>query len=247
MCRQDLIRLERSWPTNNCWFRNFCFGIGTIVENAWRHQKNQLGTNAATHDVFIRKLAKQLGEKRTLKDADNETLSISAKGSKWRDDWLEKRKTKYRQLAGLEIGTVAAGVDDDDIDDGSHCEDQGEDSHNCKWCWWVHKKQRPTTNFCIDCNDAPVCRKASSKRDCFALHEQYGFPPVPLHSQLWQTYPEADKVHWDNIKQATAKRSRSVSPQGHAGACALNPKNQERKARAVLKIGGVARLEDRRG
>jgi hypothetical protein len=73
-------------------------------------------------------------------------------------------------------------------------------------------------------------------------------PAQMLHEeQLWQTYPEADKVHWDNIKQATAKRSRSVSPQGHAGACALNPKNQERKARAVLKIGGVARLEDRRG
>jgi hypothetical protein len=106
-------------------------------------------------------------------------------------------------------------------------------------------------NITLLAKSRPLARgtrvSAQAKRDCFALHEQYGFPPVPLHSQLWQTYPEADKVHWDNIKQATAKRSRSVSPQGHAGACALNPKNQERKARAVLKIGGVARLEDRRG
>jgi hypothetical protein len=234
MCRQDLIRLERSWPTNNCWFRNFCFGIGTIVENAWRHQKNQLGTNAATHDVFIRKLAKQLGEKRTLKDADNETLSISARGSKWRDDWLGKRKTKYRELAGLEIGAAAAG-NDSDSDDG-HCADTGDRRRNCKWCFWINRAQNPTKNVCIDCDDVPLCNEKRTGRPCFALHEKYGFPEQPLHSELWKTYPEEDRIRWDRIKRDNAKRARSVSPQGAGGARALEPKNQRAKATMVLKI-----------
>eukprot|EP01049_Picozoa_sp_SAG25_P022251 SAG25_NODE_8752_length_406_cov_0.485342_1_plen_87_part_01 len=72
--RQDLVKLERTWHTRNCWFRQLCFGIGLVTQNTWKHRQNHLQSRD-THSEFILKLAYQLATVQTLKVDANTTLT----------------------------------------------------------------------------------------------------------------------------------------------------------------------------
>ena len=80
--RQDLIRLERSWPTQNCWFRQFCFGMGAIGENA-HIMGNIVGNEKITHDTFVKRLAFQMATVKEIEYVDeNGTQQILKRPAK---------------------------------------------------------------------------------------------------------------------------------------------------------------------
>ena len=95
--RQDLIRLERTWETRNCWFRNLCFGLGVIAENAWRHNHNSVASNKTqSHDEFIRKLANQLALVTTITAKDGTVI--------------ERKSNKRKENASLVVTIRSPGM-----------------------------------------------------------------------------------------------------------------------------------------
>ena len=214
--RQDLIHLERSWPTQNCWFRNFCTGMGMVAENAYRHLRN-VESGRLTHDVFLRRLAHQLGTIKTLCKPNREIVERTRS---------ERATSPVPSLSLRVVSPVGGAAAERPVspelmtfDGKPHKQHTAESSRNCMWCYRLHKARSGTTNHCGDCNER-FCNKQTTGRDCFDLHKKHGLPPLNLKKQgeqlrlKWGLIAAADL---NNIKKhANAKAMKKIAVEREA-------------------------------
>ena len=194
--RQDLIHLESSWPTRNCWFRNFCTGMGMVVENAWRNQKNSQVDHAVTHDIFVRRLSYQLGTINQLVKSNGEIVRRAARATSPTNTPVPDISLRIVSPAG---GAAAAALSRPispkliTFDGEPHQQTWDAKGLNCIWCHRLHRKRRVTQNRCGKCN-VPLCSSLTG-RDCFKLHAMHGIPPLHVDKK-----GESERLKWGRIK-----------------------------------------------
>jgi hypothetical protein len=201
--RQDLIHVERSWLSKNCWFRLFCTGMGIVAENTHRHHNNVLSVKQQlTHDVFLRNLSSQLVSVSELKLSNGTVL---------------RRKERPSSPSGMSMALVSSqtpgGMEAPrsmspelaTFDGNVHTQQRVTTSgaRHCAWCSHLHGNQTRRGYFeCKECNVGLCASTLTNGRQCFNLHKKHGIPPKNM-----QAVDHAARQHWGHIKADDLKNA----------------------------------------
>ena len=198
--RQDLIHLESSWPTRNCWFRQLCTGMGIVAENALKEiNYTKAKADRLSHDRFVRRLSHQLGTVKQLTKSDGTVLKRPGRSTSPVPN-LELRVVSAaspQQHGGGAQRSVSPQLIT--FDGQPHEPDWNDSTLRCRWCAHLWEERGDTKLFCKQCKE-PFCSKLTTGkpgRDCFQLHAVHGIPPKKV---LSAKSSEAQRVKWGKIR-----------------------------------------------
>ena len=185
--RQDLIHLETSWPTRNCWFRNLCTGIGMVAENSHRHHNNMWHVKV-NHDRFLRRLSYQLATVSELKRADGSVVKRPQRPAA-----AATSPTSPVNMSAAASAALSRPVSPElmTFDNCQHT--VGQLKGRCRWCSNLYGKESRVTTGCVECK-VPLCMSHAVGRKCFEQHKVHGLPEKKLASM-----GESARTRWGHI------------------------------------------------
>jgi hypothetical protein len=193
--RQDLIHLETSWLTQNCYFRCFCTGMGIVAENTHRNNNNgRPAKKQLTHDIFLRNLAQQMTSVSELTLSNGKVIKRPAPRSG--SPVGMSMSLVQVQTPGGAGGPRSMSPELATFDLQMHTVQKvaGSSGRRCVWCTRLHNSERRCEFECKEC-DLAFCDFNRTGRHCFKLHTKHGVPPSNM-----QKVNREIKRKWKHLK-----------------------------------------------